>query len=57
MRNPHTPNLCHSGSMKSRVGGEKHERDGPPGRPPHCWLVILLCAIIFRVNRSPSTVS
>ena len=49
MGNPHTAILCHIGS--------KTARDGPVGRPSHCWLVTFFCAIILRVKRSPSTVS
>ena len=35
----------------------KTDEGRPWGRPSHCWLVTFFWAIIFRVNRSPSTVS
>jgi len=47
--NPRTAFLCHIGS--------KNSEGRPLGRPSHCWLVTFFCAIIFRVKRSPSTVS
>jgi len=55
-RNRDARNLCQNDSTKSGVP-QNRRGTAANGRPSHCWLVTFFWAIIFRVNRSPSTVN
>jgi len=54
--NPRSPKICRNGSPTPQAKRPKRTQ-GRQVRRPYGWFVTLARAIIFRVYRSPSTVS